>query len=139
MNDTTRLAHNWVEKLRTDNLMYAGDHLVYDAKVIEAIVAEIIADGYAVGVEAGSRDKGPRKLRRFSFDVAKLQADARAKMGKDGLDWQALSDSIGIAVNPLKQHLGEKPPADMGIRVMISLLVFLGEFDVLGYLIEEEL
>lgn len=134
---TERLAHNWVEKLRAENLMFAEGTMVYDAKTIEAMVAEILADGYAVGVEAGSRDKGPRKLRRFSFDVAKLQADARAKMLKDGIGWQALSDDIGIAVNPLKQHLGEKPPADMGIRVMISLLVFLGEFDVLGYLIEE--
>jgi hypothetical protein len=49
-----------------------------------------------------------------------------------------VSDGTGIAVNALKQHLGEKPPKEMGLKVVVALMVFIGDFDVLGFLIEED-
>lgn len=110
-----------------------------DAKAIEAILAEIIGETYQAGVETGSRLKGePRRLKKFSFDVPKLQKAARDKMLKNGLTFMQVSDASGLVVNTLKQHLGEKPPADMGLKVVISLMVFIGDFDALGFLLEEE-
>lgn len=137
---TEEMARNWVEKMRRTTMAFGGGQMVYDAEAIEAMVAEILQDGFKAGVEVGTHQKRePRKQRRFHFDVAKLQADARAKMLKEGRSWQDLSDDTGIAVNALKQHLGEKPPVEMGLRIVVSLLVYLGDFDVLGYLLEEEL
>jgi hypothetical protein len=110
-----------------------------DAKDIEALLAEIIGESFQAGVETGTKQKPePRRIKRFSFDTPKLQATARAKFLKEGFTWQQVSDSCGIAVNALKQHLGEKPPVEMGLKVVVGLMVFIGDFDVLGFLIEDE-
>lgn len=135
------MAHEWVGKMRRTVLESDKDNnLVYDAQAIDAMVREIVADGYRAGIEAGTYvKKEPRKLRRFTFDVPKLQAAAREKMLADGRSWQDISDDIGVAVSPLKKHLSETPPKEMGLNVAISLMVYTGDFDALGYLQEEEI
>ena len=125
----------WKTNLQKTAYMSEG-HVVIDAQTIEDLVAEILAEGFRHGRAAGSV-KVPRKQRHFRFDVKKLQKQAKAKKEKAKLEWIQVSDATGITVAPLKQHLGDKPPKDMGLGVAISLLAWIEEFDLLGYLLED--
>jgi hypothetical protein len=133
--NTQEMAAEAVKKFQRHG--FVNDKL--DAQDIENLLAEIIGEAHQAGVETGSKLKPePRRIKRFSFDTPKLQAAARTKFLKDGLTWLQVSDGTGIAVNALKQHLGEKPPKEMGLKVVVALMVFIGDFDVLGFLIEED-
>lgn len=132
------MAQDWVAKVRRTQMSFEGNHMVYDAQAVEEMIAEILRDGFKAGVEAGTHVKQePRVIRKFSFDTPKLQGMARKKMLDDGLTWQQVADATGVTVAPLKSHLGDKPPAEMGLKVVVSLLAWLGEFDLLGFIEEE--
>lgn len=113
-----------------------GEHVVIDAATIDSFVAEILAEGFRAGKAAGSI-KVQRKQRHFRFDVKKLQKQAKAKKEKEKLEWIQVSDATGITVAPLKQHLGDKPPKEMGLGVAIALMSWVEEFDLLAYLLED--
>lgn len=112
------------------------DTTVLDAKTIEDMVADILAEGFRAGQVASVRGE-PRKRKHFRFDVPLLQRKAKEHREKEGLAWLQVSDATGLGVAPLKQHLGDTPPKEMGLSVAISLLAWLGEFDLLGYLLED--
>lgn len=135
---TAKMAEDWKAKVRRTGMAFENGHQVYDAEFVEAMIAEILQDGFKAGVEASTHIRQePRVIRRFSFDTPKLQRLAREKMLADGLTWQQVSDATGISVAPLKKHLGDTPPAEMGLNVVVSLLAWIGEFDLLGFIEEE--
>jgi hypothetical protein len=125
-------------KLQAAGAFPEGSNPKWDAASIEALLGEIMAEAHLAGVEVGIKQKTlARRPKQFDFDVAKLQKLARAKMLQGKLSWQQVSDACGITIAPLKQHLGDKPPAYMGLKVAASLMVFIGDFDLLTFLIEE--
>lgn len=124
-------------KTNLQKVAYASEgNAVIDAKTIEDFVAEILAEGFRAGAESAGK-KEPRKQKHFRFDVPLLQKRAKAKKVKFNLEWIQVSDATGITVAPLKQHLGDKPPKEMGLGVAISLLAWIEDFDLLGYLLED--
>ena len=109
---------------------------VIDARTVEDLVDEILAEGFRVG-QLSARGDSIGRRRRFRFDVPLLQCRAKAKKEKGGLEWLQVSNATGIVAGPLKQHLGDNPPKDMGLHVAVALLAWLGDFDLLGYLLED--
>lgn len=135
---TPTLTDKALAKLRAAGAFPDTDSPKWDAASIETLLSEIMAEAHLAGVEVGIKQKTlARRPKQFDFDVAKLQKMARTKMLKDKMSWQQVSDACGITIAPLKLHLGEKPPAYMGLKVAASLMVFVQDFDLLTFLIEE--
>lgn len=135
---TQEIQDRWVQNIRRAGYTDGDGHKVIDTQTIEDMVADIIREGFTAGTVFGTAGpKAARKKRSFRFDTPLLQAKARARFLKDGLDWQTASDATGISVAPLKQHLGETPPKEMGLGVAVSLMAWLGEFDLIAFLLED--
>lgn len=136
--NTKDIQDRWVDNIKRAGYADGDGHHVIDTKTVEDMVAEILREGFTAGARFGTAGpKAARKKRSFRFDTPLLQAKARDKFLKDGLDWQTVSDATGITVSPLKQHLGETPPKEMGLGVAVSLMAWLGEFDLLAFLLED--
>jgi hypothetical protein len=103
---------------------------------IMAMVDEVAQERVQAEREAGVQRKPVRRVRHFGFDVAELQKRARHKMLKEDLDWADVWAQTGITVAPLKQHLGEEPPAAMGLGVATALMAWTGELDLVAFLLE---
>jgi hypothetical protein len=135
---TQDIQDRWVQNIQRASYADGDGHRVIDTKTIEDMVADIIREGVTAGTSFGTTGpKAARKKRSFRFDTPLLQAKAKARFLKDGLDWQTVSDATGISVGPLKQHLGDTPPKEMGLGVAVSLMAWLGEFDLIAFLLED--
>lgn len=119
------------ERVMRDAHLVKGNPVI-DAALIEDILAEVLAEGYRLG-----KASGIRKKREFRFDADTLRRKCREKKDLTGDTWMEISDAVGISTNALKQHLGETPPKTIAVDVVVSLMVYIQDFDVLGYLLEE--
>ena len=73
----------------------------------------------------------------YGFDMAQLRANVDRKRREEGLSHKRLGEKIDIAKTNVNRFLGPRPYLDMNSTHFIRYLMYVEDYDIRDYLIEE--